>query len=70
MSERSSPGKALQAEGTAGASPMCLKLGGRGRGKGLWPSCTREGEGGPMSGPDCTELCKAGKGIYISIKHR
>lgn len=59
MSKRSSPGQALQTKGTAGVSLMWS----RPRKRPLWLMRTGEGESGPMSGPDCTELCKAGKGI-------
>lgn len=52
-------GESIQAEGTAGASPMCLRLGKRP----LRLQCNGKGEGGPMSGPDCTEPWTAEKGI-------
>lgn len=60
-SERSSPGKTLQAEDTVGTSLVCLRP--RREKEGAGALVDVGGGGGPMSGPDCAELCKSGKGI-------
>lgn len=58
--------KAFQVEGTASASPGCLRPGRRP----LWAVCTGKGKGGPESGPDCAEPSVEGKGARIYLRRR